>query len=121
VTETGDFQILVGRSAAEICLEATVDVVSTQVLPLILDLDSTISEWMADPAGKRVLGPVLQDLMRQMGYETGGGSEGLGMDPTGFISDLPLTSVLGFFGGELEAPPEQVARDLLAQARGGGR
>ncbi|MFL7811748.1 MAG: hypothetical protein AB8I80_24140, partial [Anaerolineae bacterium] len=56
-----------------------------------------------------------QQAMEQMGQ--GGDSEGIGMDPTGFVADLPLASVLGFFGGELAAPPEQVVRDLLAQVK----
>jgi hypothetical protein len=93
------------------------EVTSTQVLPSILGLDSTIGEWMADPVGAQVLRPVLEEMAQQ----TGGGSEGLGMDPTGFIAELPLTSMLGFFGGQLPVPPEQMARDLLAQVHEEGR
>jgi hypothetical protein len=40
---------------------------------------------------------------------------GLGMDLPGFVTDLPLASVLGFFGGQLAAAPEDIARGLLAQ------
>jgi beta-glucosidase len=115
VTESGAFEILVGRSAADICLTVAVEMESTQILPSILDADSTVGEWMADPVGVQVLQPLLQQAMEQMGQ--GGDSEGIGMDPTGFIADLPLASVLGFFGGELAAPPEQVVRDLLAQVK----
>ena len=115
VTESGTFEILVGRSAADICLMASVEVESTLVLPSILDMDSTVGEWMADPVGAQVLQPLVQQAMEQMGQ--GGDSEGIGMDPTGFVADLPLASVLGFFGGELAAPPEQMVRDLLAQVK----
>ena len=117
VTESGLCEILVGRSAADICLSASIEMASRQELPSLLDLDSTIGEWMADPAGAQVLGPVLREVMQQMGHETGEDSEGLGMDPTGFIADLPLTSLLGFFGGQLAGSPEEIARDLLAQVR----
>jgi len=47
----------------------------------------------------------------------GGDSEGIGMDSSGFLTDLPLASALGFFGGKLAAPPEEVVRDLLAQVK----
>jgi len=115
VTESGSFEILVGRSATDICLQASVEMESTQILPSILDLDSTVGEWMTDPVGAHVLGPVLQSVMQQASRGTGGESGGLGMDLPGFIADLPLTSVLGFFGGQLSAAPEDVARGLLAQ------
>jgi beta-glucosidase len=117
VTESGAFEILVGRSSAGICLRASVEMESTQVLPAILDEDSTVGEWMSDPAGEQVVQPLLQQMMQQM--EQGEDSEGIGMDSSGFLTDLPLASALGFFGGELVAPPEAVVRDLLAQVKGG--
>jgi beta-glucosidase len=115
VTESGSFEILVGRSAADICLKASVEMESTQILPSILGPDSTVGEWMADPVGAQVLGPVLREVMQQAGHGTGGESVGLGMDLPGFVTDLPLASVLGFFGGQLAAAPEDIARGLLAQ------
>jgi beta-glucosidase len=115
VTESGSFEILVGRSAADICLKASVEMESTQILPSILGPDSTVGEWMADPVGAQVLGPVLREVMQQAGHGTGGESEGLGMDLPGFVTDLTLASVLGFFGGQLPAAPEDIARGLLAQ------
>jgi beta-glucosidase len=118
VTESGAFEILVGRSATDICLRASVEMESTQVLSSILDSDSTVGEWMADPMGAQVLQPVLQQMMQQMGQGGDGDSEGIGMDSSGFLVDLPVASALGFFGGELAAPPEQVVRDLLAQVKG---
>ena len=111
VTESGAFEILVGRSAADICFTASVEMESTQVPPSILDRDSTVGEWTADPVGAQVVQPVLQ----QMGE--GGDSEGIGMDSSGFLTDLPLASALGFFGSKLAAPPEEVVRDLLAQVK----
>ncbi|MFL7808413.1 MAG: glycoside hydrolase family 3 C-terminal domain-containing protein, partial [Anaerolineae bacterium] len=83
VTESGAFEILVGRSAADICLTVAVEMESTQILPSILDADSTVGEWMADPVGVQVLQPLLQQAMEQMGQ--GGDSEVIGMDPT----DIP--------------------------------
>ena len=115
VTESGSFEILVGRSAADICLKASVEMESTQILPSILGPDSTVGEWMADPVGAQMLGPVLRRVMQQAGHGTGGESEGLGMDLPGFVTDLTLASVLGFFGGQLPAAPEDIARGLLAQ------
>jgi beta-glucosidase len=114
VTESGEFDILVGRSAADICLTQTVEMTSTQQLPCILHKDSTIREWFGDPRGAAVLGPVLQEVMMQMpsGLDAG---DALGMGLTDFVQELPLTALLGFFGRQLPVTPEKYVDDLLAK------
>ena len=57
ITEDGDFDILIAASAADIRHTLTVTLESTLNLPCILDKESTIREWMADPRGKAVFGP----------------------------------------------------------------
>jgi hypothetical protein len=37
------------------------------------------------------------------------------MEMMSFVQGLPLTVVLGFFGGELPGTPEQIVDGLLAQ------
>ena len=49
ITESGEFDILVGRSAADICLKETVHLESTQTLPCLLNRDSVVREWLEDP------------------------------------------------------------------------
>jgi beta-glucosidase len=114
VAESGQFDILVGRSAADICLTQTVEMESTQQLPCILHKDSTIGEWFEDPRGAAVLGPVLQEVMTQMPSGVAD-DEALGMGMQDFIQGLPLSAVLGFFARELPTTPEQFVDNLLAQ------
>jgi beta-glucosidase len=117
ITESGEFDILVGRSATDICLKETVRLESTQTLPCVLNRDSTLLEWLEDPRGAAVIQPLMQQTMAHMPAGMDAGSEGLGMEVTGFMRQLPLTAILGFFGGQLPAPPEQLVDGLLAQIK----
>ncbi|WP_345343748.1 glycoside hydrolase family 3 C-terminal domain-containing protein [Candidatus Villigracilis affinis] len=57
ITEDGDFDILIAASAADIRQTLTVTLQSTLSLPSILDKESTVREWLADPRGKAVIEP----------------------------------------------------------------
>jgi beta-glucosidase len=118
ITESGEFDVLVGRSAADICLQETVRMESTQTLPSILNMYSTVGEWFADPKGAEAVQPLIDQAIEQMPSGPEGASGGLGMEVMEFVRHMPLTSLLGFFGGDLPAPPEQVVEDLLKQVRG---
>jgi beta-glucosidase len=115
IAESGKFDILVGRSAADICLKATVQMESTQTLPCILNRDSTLLEWLEDPRGAAVIQPLLEQMMTQMASDADGGSEAIGMEMMGFVQQLPLTAILGFTAGRMQEPPEQIVDGLLAQ------
>ena len=114
VTESGEFDILVGRSAADICLKETVKMESTQQLPSVLHKESTIRDWFEDPRGAAVLGPVLQKVVAQMpsGMDT---DEALGMGMMDLIRDMPLMAILGLFAGQLPTNPDQFVDTLLSQ------
>jgi beta-glucosidase len=118
VAESGAFDLLVGRSSADLCLRTTVQLESTQVLPSVLGRESTVGEWLDDPRGAAMLRPVLQPLMAQMGAGGEGDSPALGMDPMDMIRDLPLRVILRFAGDRLPAPPRQFIDGLLAQVHG---
>ena len=60
ITEDGEFDILIGASAADIRQALTVTLESTLNLPCILDRESTIREWMADPRGQSRLRALLR-------------------------------------------------------------
>ncbi|MFP4394038.1 MAG: beta-glucosidase [Anaerolineales bacterium] len=117
ITESGAFDILVGRSSADIRLTATAEMISTQRLPCILNAESTIGEWLADPRGAQVLQPLLEQMQAQMAAETGHDAEGIGMEMMAFLTDMPIGPILHLFGGQLPAPPEQIVAGLLAQVR----
>jgi len=112
VTESGAFEILVGASSADIRLKATIHLDSAQKLPSLLTVESTVSHWFADPIGANILGELFQQLMANMPVQQGGE---LGMsDMMAMIRDLPVATVLGWFGtGKLPTTPEDMVDDLL--------
>jgi beta-glucosidase len=116
VTEGGDFDILIGRSAADIVLKATVTMESSQNLSRTLTKFSMISEWLDDPRGETALEPLLQQVTQQMEKEADG-EDHLGMDRLEFMRGLPLTMMLGFFGRHIGKSPDELLKELLAQVQ----
>lgn len=122
ITEDGDFDILIAASAADIRQTLTVTLESTLKLPCILDEESTIREWMADPRGKVALGPLYAKMEAEARKSFGGGDErygnegAIGMDLMEMINDMPLVSVLMFQQEALPAHPEDMVADLLKHA-----
>jgi beta-glucosidase len=125
ITENGEFDILVGASATDIRQSATVTLQSTLNLPCILDKESTLSEWMADPRGKQVLGELYAQIKVQTQKVFGGQDrygdiketdEALGMgDIMQMMNDMPLVSVLMFQRQTLSVPPEEMVAGMLKQ------
>lgn len=121
ITEDGDFDILIAASAADIRHTLTVTLESTLNLPCILDKESTIREWMADPRGKAVFGPFYAQIEAQSRKMFGGGDErygnegGMGMDIMDMMNDMPLVSVLMFQANALPVHPEEMLAGFLAQ------
>lgn len=111
ITETGDFDILIGASAADIRFRETVSLVSTLDLPCLIDKESTIKEWMSDPRSKDVLAPIMKKMEEDSKKIFGGG---MGFDPMEMFKDMPLVSVLLFQQGALNKPAEDLVDELLA-------
>jgi beta-glucosidase len=121
ITESGDFDILIAASSADIRHSLTVTLESTLQLPCILDKESTIREWKADPRGSVVITPLLlkmEEMSRQTFGGGGEGSEFIGMDIMEMFADMPLVSVLLFQQGALTMPAEEMVDGLLMQAHG---
>ena len=119
ITEDGDFDILIGSSAADIRQALAVTLESTLSLPCILDRESTIREWMADPRGKAVFGPFYAQMEEQSRKMFGGGDEHVaGMDFMDMLGDMPLVSVLMWQQDTLPMHPEDLVDGLLAQVHG---
>lgn len=108
LAEAGDFEILVGSSSADIRLTQSVTLTQGTPLPSILNLESTIGDWMEDPRGAALVRPMLTSMF--------GGNDGneLGVDMLTFFQDLPLTTLLRFRGDALEAAPEKIVSGMLA-------
>ncbi len=116
VAEDGDFDILIGASSAEIHFIQTVNLQSTQELPSLLRRESTLREWTEDPRGVRVLASFMTDISAQMNEMLGGdGSQFIGMDPNGFLMDMPLPGLFHFVGSSFTESPEDIVDDMLAK------
>jgi beta-glucosidase len=120
ITESGEYDILIGASATDIQHTLTVTLQSTLNLPCLLDEESTIREWMADPRGKVVLESLYAQIeagIREMlgGGDRYGDESAIGMNVTDMINDMPLVSVLMFQQGALSMHPEEMVESLLMQ------
>ena len=123
ITEDGEFDILIAASAADVRETLTVTLESTLSLPCVLDKESTIREWMADPRGRAVFGSFYAQIEEQSRRTFGGGDErygndsSMGMDIMDMMNDMPLVSVLMFQQGALTMPAEDMVDGMLMQAR----
>jgi beta-glucosidase len=119
VTEDGQFDILIGASAADIRGTVTVTLQSTLQLPSVLHRESTIRAWLEDPFGKKAFEPMYQQMIGQLTRIFGGGddngSETIGMDTIGFMLDMPLLSILHFQEEALTQPADDIVALLLEQ------
>jgi beta-glucosidase len=113
ITDDGDFDLLIAASAADIRQTLTVTLESTLSLLCLLDKESTIREWMADPRGRAVFDSFYAEIEAQSGREIfGRGDEStIAMD----IMDMPLVSVLMWHQSALPRHPEDIVDGLLMQ------
>ncbi len=124
ITESGEFDLFIAASAADIRHTLTVTLESTLDLPCLLDMESTIREWMADPRGQVVFGPFYEMMeseahkMVSSGDEPAGNNSAIGMDIMAMFNDMPLVSVLMFQQDALPMHPEDMVFGLLQQAHG---
>jgi beta-glucosidase len=121
IVEDGDFDILIGASSADIRFTETVTLRSNQVLPSILDCDSTLRDWLADPHRNAASDAVIQKLRSQMAHQWGldeTEDQILGMDLTNFMLDMPLINLLDFSEDSQFGPADEMVDALLAQVHG---
>jgi beta-glucosidase len=112
ITEDGEFDLLIAASAADIRQVLTVTLESTLSLPCILDKESTVREWMADPRGKAALSPFYAQIEAESRKMFGGGDEHhAAME----INDMPLLSVLTFQKDAWTVPADEMVDGLLKQ------
>lgn len=122
ISEAGDFELLIGASAADIRCRLTVTLESTLELACILDEESTVREWLADPRGRQAAGALFEQIetqsRRTFGEADRYSNEGvIGMDIMDMMMDMPLVSVLMFQQDSLPMHPEDLVAQLLEQAR----
>jgi beta-glucosidase len=83
--ESGDFEILVGKSSAETVLSADVHVTSTAIVKKCYTLDSTIADIKDEPAAAQ--------LVQMMAGGPSGAKE-LGMDTDALLSSIKIRSLV---------------------------
>lgn len=109
--ETGEFEILIGSSSANILLSQAVKVQGTVEIPVVFDMNSTLGDIMATAKGQAVIGPVMQ---RMAGAGGAGGVENLGEGAdemvAAMIAEMPLSSMVSMAGF-----PEEYVRQILAE------
>jgi beta-glucosidase len=117
VAESGQFELLIGASSADIRCTLSVTLQSTAELPSLLGSESTFREWLSDPRGKAILEPLMNGIASQMTAQMGNTDDQVvtGMDMSVFLMDMPVLSILHFQDRFLPASPEQMIDDLLAQ------
>jgi beta-glucosidase len=116
ITESGEFEILVGASATDIRGRATVDLVSTLDLGSLLNPLSTVGDWLADPRGRAVAEGVLKPAMAGLRRATGADPNGE-LDPliNLFQMGLPLADLLAFSGDPVAGDPKEIVAGLLSE------
>jgi beta-glucosidase len=120
ITEDGEFDILIGASAADIRHTLTATLESTLELPCLIDKESTMREWLADPRGAAVLEPLFEQFMaqnRELFDEAG--NDNIGIDMMEMLGDMPLSFILMFQQDTLPMPADQIIDGLLVQVHGG--
>ncbi len=120
ITEDGEFDILIAASATDIRQSVTVTLQSTLELPCILDKESTIREWLADPRGQAVVGGLFTQLEAEARKAFGGDADNghesaIGMDIMEMFKDMPLVSVLMFLAQGMPMHPEDMVADFLTK------
>lgn len=123
VAEDGEFDILIGASAADIRCAKTVTLKSTLELPCLLNRESTTREWLDDPRGKPVFKPLFRELLGPMlnmfgeRYESEDNDE-VDVTVPGFLMGMPLRDVLGFRDATSPRSADEIVDGLLKQVYG---
>ncbi|MBZ0292755.1 MAG: glycoside hydrolase family 3 C-terminal domain-containing protein [Anaerolineae bacterium] len=127
ITEDGNFDLLIAASAADIRHTLTVTLESTLNLPCILDKESTVREWMADPRSKPIFSPYYDrlEIEARKRFSGDGGEEkryategDVGMDVMEMFNEMPAVSVMMFHQKAWSQHPEDIIADLLTQVHG---
>jgi len=98
--ETGEFEILIGKSSQEIVLSGLVKVNSTTKISKEYGRNSTVGDIIEDPDGLVKANKVIHDFLKKFGMDKGlKGVKKTTM--TEMLKYLPLRALPGFSAGEV--------------------
>lgn len=120
VCDSGEYDILIGASSKDIRLSTTVSLESTQELPSILNMDSTIRDWLNDPAGK----PIIDEIMAQRVNFMKAQDPDIEIDVKKMMEELqqwamevPLVRIFKFVERDLPMSAEDLVKHLLGRVK----
>ncbi|PNR87194.1 glycosyl hydrolase family 3 [Petrotoga sp. 9T1HF07.CasAA.8.2] len=105
--ESGEFEILVGKSSKDIILKETVKVNSTKIIRKKFHRNSTIGDLMEDPIGSQILKELMKDQLSQIFPVDEHRNEELVLS---MMKYLPLRGLINFGRGKFT---EEMLEDLL--------
>ncbi|PNR94284.1 glycosyl hydrolase family 3 [Petrotoga sp. HWH.PT.55.6.1] len=105
--ESGEFEILVGKSSKDIILKETVKVNSTKIIRKKFHRNSTIGDLLEDPVGSRILKELMKDQLSQIFPVDEHRNEELVLS---MMKYLPLRGLINFGRGKFT---EEMLEDLL--------
>ena len=115
--ETGEFDILIGKSSRDIVLSKTVTVESTVKLPFYYPTDTTVGDVMKDPRAWEIAKPLIGKNMFGGGEDAGSNaaSEAISDEMTmAMMEYMPLRGPVSFQGGVSMADIQEVVDKLNA-------
>jgi beta-glucosidase len=112
--ESGEFEIVIGRSSQDIALTETVHVESTVPIVRAYTRNATVGDMLANPATAEILRPLLQRFRDQSGFAAAPGDEHFEMMEA-VMRYMPLRALCAFGNG---AVTEADLAELLRQLNG---
>ncbi|WP_372662328.1 beta-glucosidase [Cohnella sp.] len=115
--ESGEFEVLVGRSSKEILLRDTLNVESTTFLQQVYHRNSTIGDLMGNPQAQSII----KDWISQTPFGAIANEDGEDSDHSDMMNAMmkymPLRGLVGFSGGSLtDEALDEVLRQLNSRA-----
>ncbi|MBN2353859.1 MAG: glycoside hydrolase family 3 C-terminal domain-containing protein [Spirochaetales bacterium] len=111
VAESGEFEILVGSSAADIRLRGAVRLRSTAGEPSLLAPGSSVRLWLDDERGGPLVRPLVEKIEAALSKEGGGGM-------LGFILESPLERLLRQWEEPLALNADETMADIMRRLHG---
>ncbi|MBD5452976.1 MAG: glycosyl hydrolase [Lachnospiraceae bacterium] len=115
--ETGEFDILIGKSSRDIVLSKTVTVESTVKLPFYYTTDTTVGDVMKDPRAWEIAKPLVSKNIFGGGEDAGSdaASEAISDEMTlAMMEYMPLRGPVSFQGGVSMADVQEIVDKLNA-------
>jgi beta-glucosidase len=120
VVDEGQFELLIGASSADIRSKAEVTVTETKKLPSLLNQESTLAEWFADPKGRPIVEAFwakVETMQPKKEVKPDEEPEPLAAFMEMMMPLMPVRDVLAFVNPYPNRSAKQVLEDMLAKAK----